>query len=365
MPAKGVFVDDEDKQYAALLSTRGVLEFEYQSVLPLTDQALAIKAVHPTIIALDYRLDEVTPDVAAGHTYKGSGLAQVLRDDAIASPAADFAIVLVSNEVKLEALYTPDKTAHDLFDIVYSKEALTQKRDVIRGEVRALSEGYEYLRGLNQSYDPIVILGAVEGDRDRLSVQEITTAFARASAPHIVSKMVLRNFIERSGLLIDDADGAAVLGLDPASFATMTAILVEAGLDYRGLFSGGWRRWWTHRVEEWAESRLGQPLLSMNASERAEHLSRSLNISLQPAHSPWNESVTEYIGFACASCRRPTEMRHSLAAFDPKAPKFATRRRICWDCIQTDQYLEPPARLLVEETDESLIKDIKKRDRNT
>lgn len=132
MTAKGVFVDDEDNQYAALLSTRGVLEFVYQSVTPIMDQAEAIRATAPTVVALDYRLDEVTPGIEAAHTYKGSALAQVLRDKAIAEPKSDFAIVLVSNEMKLKALYAPDKTAHDLFDLVYSKEEVTQHRDEIR-----------------------------------------------------------------------------------------------------------------------------------------------------------------------------------------------------------------------------------------
>ena len=363
MPDKGVFVDDEDGQYAALLSTRGVLEFEYQSVVPIMDQALAIRHARPTVVALDYRLDEVTPEVAADQTYKGSGLAQVLRDAAIAEPAEDFAIVLVSGEMKLEALYAPDKTAHDLFDRVYTKEEVTNDRARVKREAVALSEGYKDLRAMGGRYEPVSILAAREDERARVCIQEIAIAFDHAAAPHILSKLVLHNFIERPGLLVDCADAAALLGLAEDSFETIASALVEAGTTYEGLFSSGWRRWWTHRIEEWGEGLLDRSLTALDAGTRAAGLSAKLGLDLRPARSPWNGEETEFISFACASCRRPAEMRHSLAAFDPRAPKFAARRRICWDCIQTDRYLEPTVRLMVEETDADLIDEVKRRER--
>lgn len=363
MPARGVFVDDEHKQYALLLSTNGILEFQFQLVTELTDQALAIKAAEPTVVALDYRLDEVTPGVRAGHTYKGSGLAQFLRDGAIGSPEEDFAIVLVSNEVKLETFYAPDKTAHDLFDMVYSKELVTQARDRIRAELCALSAAYLYLRDLKQSYQPMAILSAGEQEQDQVLVQEITAALGQASAPHIVSKYILRNIIERPGLLLNNADAAAALGIEVPSFEQLIAQLVDIGLDYRGIFSGGWQRWWANRIEDWGAGVVGTSLFGLNAQERAERFSAFFGVALQPAPSPWNGSLTEAISFACASCNRPTELRRSLAAFEAKVPKFAKRRRICWDCIQTDRYLEEPYHYLIDESDEPLVADIKVRDR--
>lgn len=363
MLAKGVFVDDEHKQYAALLSTRGVLEFDYQSVLPLTQQANAIRAVSPTVVALDYRLDEVAPDVDAGHTYKGSGLAQILRDGAISAPEQDFAVVLVSSDFKLETYFAPDKTAHDLFDMVYAKEAVTNQRARIQGEVRALSNAYQYLRGLEQRYDPMALLAVGEDEEDRVRGQEITSALDQASAPHIAAKFVLRNVIERPGLLLDDYDAAASLGVDAATFAPLANHLIEAGVMYTGIFSEGWRRWWSNRIEDWGEQLLERTLLDMTARERTDGLTAKLGIAVSPAMSPWNETPDEYISFACASCRRPTELRHSLAAFEPRVPRFARRRRICWNCIQNDFYLEPPHRFEVDESDAPLVADIKVRDR--
>jgi hypothetical protein len=240
--AKGIFVDDEDKQFAVHLSTRGVLEFDYHAVLPITDQALAIREATPSVVALDYRLDEVTPNVAEGHTFKGSGLAQLLRDQAISDPARDFAIVLVSNEGKLEAYYAPDRTAHDLFDLVYGKGTVTAQRDRVRSELCALSAGYLTLREMALAYDPVVVLAAPEPQYDRIRIQEITTAVVGASAPHLVAKFVLHAIIRRPGPLVDDHDAAALLGVDHASFEALVPLLTEAGLRDAGFFSDGWRR---------------------------------------------------------------------------------------------------------------------------
>lgn len=362
MPAVGVFVDDEDDEYALLLSTRGELEFGYQAVIPIMEQSISIRETRPTLVALDYRLDEDAPAVEAAHRFKGSGLAQLLRDAAIASPETDFGIILVSGEMKLKELYAPDKTAHDLFDMVYSKEDVTRHRDRIRTEVLAISRAYEALRKTTV-YDAFSVLSAHEDDRDRLETQEIATAFGQASAPHIIAKIVLRTFIERPGLLIDDREAAARLGLDEVSFEKLVGRLVDADLAYRGIFSSGWRRWWSHRLEAFAEGLIGQDPITLTSAQRAEALSTATGVDLKSAKSTWNGSDQEYVVFACACCRRPTEMRHSLAAFDVKIPRYSVRRRICWDCIQTDRNLEVPA-VLVDETDEDLVDAIKNRPRN-
>lgn len=226
-----------------------------------------------------------------------------------------------------------------------------------------MSAGYETLRELGGKFAAVTLLNATDDERERLSVQEITTAFANAAAPHIVSKIILRSFIDRPGLLVDDANAAALCGVDPASFTPVADLLVKYGANYTGIYAAGWRRWWTNRVEAWGESVTGQSLLSMTADKRAQHISRVLGQPVAAARSPWNERDNEFIAFACAACHRPAELRHSLAAFDPKAPRFARRRRICWDCIQSDRYIEE--KILVDDSDADLIALIKQRERQS
>lgn len=362
MVMTGIFVDDEDKTYARLLNTRGELTFDTQDVMPLTDQSQSIRAAKPDIVALDYRLDEVTEGIDAGHTYKGSALAQLLRDATIEEPQSDFGIVLVSNEQKLKKLFHPDKTAHDLFDAVYGKEELTRDRARVSAEVLALAVGYQVLRGLAAPYPPAVVLSAGADEIDQLEAQEIAVSFADASAPHIVSKIVLKNFIRRAGVLVDHDDARALLGLDAVSFGRLESILNDAGCDYRGIFNGGWPRWWRSRLEGWAFRMLGVQLLDLTGHERAGVIHAVTGLDMQPAASPWNDRTDEYFAFACSSCRRPTETRHSLAAFDPLCPRYGSRRRVCWDCVQNDRYIAEG--IDIDEADAGLVNDIKRRGRD-
>lgn len=360
---KGIFVDDEDKQYAVHLSTPEVLTFDYQAVLPISNQNVAIRAAKPIVVALDYRLDEMANDLPEGHKFKGSGLAQLLRDEAISDPSSDFAIVLISNDYKLETYFAPDRTAHDLFDLVYAKEDVIAARPRIRNELVTLGNAYAFLRTLEQRYDPMTLLDASDDECSRVQVQEITTTLADASAPHIAAKFVLHNIIKRPGLLLNDHDAAALLGIEVASLDSLIQILVENRIVYTGIFADGWRRWWPNRLEDWGESLLGSPLLDLTAQERADALADRLGVRLAAAPSPWTRRHDEYVAFACCCCGRPTELRHSLAVFEPKAPRFATRRRICWDCVQSDRYLEPGQPWLIDEVDASLVPDIKTRSR--
>lgn len=359
----GVFVDDEDKQFAIHLGTPDVLKFDFQAVLPITDQAIAIRAAKPTVVALDYRLDEMATNLTAGHTFKGSGLAQLLRDEAISDPANDFAIVLISNDYKLETYFAPDRTAHDLFDLVFAKEDVIAHRSRIRQEIVALGNAYTFLRTLEQPYEPMTLLNATESEYPRVQVQEITTAVSDASAPHIVAKFILYNIIKRPGLLLDDADAAALLGIEVSSLDAIVPTLVDSGILYDGIFADGWRRWWPNRLEDWGEAALGSPLLDLTAQERSDALAARFDLTLVAAPSPWTGRCDEYVAFACCCCRRPTELRHSLAVFEAKAPRFATRRRICWDCVQSDRYLEPGRTWLIDEVDASLVADVKTRAR--
>jgi hypothetical protein len=84
-------------------------------------------------------------------------------------------------------------------------------------------------------------------------------------------------------------------------------------------------------------------------------------LGIEAATSTWNKSPNEKFAFSCASCRRPSEVRHSVSVFDPGAPRYSQRRRICWDCVQTERYRE--FRLVVDEVDEIIARDVLKKSR--
>ena len=361
---KGIFVDDEDDVYAAMMTSPGKLEFERFEVQPITDQVIAIRNADPMVVALDYRLDEVLTNVTADHSYKGSGLAQLLRDKAVAEPDKDCAIALVSAEAKLKQLYAPDKTAHDLFDVVYSKEEVTENTGSVKLQLLDLAYAYAALRKSNGEYNFADILATGDDDDHVFESQELRYGFEKADAPHIAIRHLLRNIIERNGLLLDAASVSATLGIDPDSLHDMAPILEEKQISYRGLLSKGWPRWWGHRLDIFCNEVFETRSIALTAGERSKILKERLGVAVSPCKSTWNGSTDHHPSFACASCHRPADMAHSLAAFDPRAPRFSDPKRICWDCIQTDRYRDLDSPLSVDETDASLVSGIRTRDRS-
>lgn len=357
---KGIFIDDLEEIYAELLSTPGHdgLKFTYMTVKEPVDLSNDIFTEHPDIVAIDFRLDENPSMIRPDQSYKGSTLAQLLRDQAVFKPIYDFFIVLITSEQWLKTLFNPDKTAHDLFDMVYTKERVSSlEKTKVRDELISLCEGYKILRSIFETDgNRLSILNLPSEDRKHVAQQELRSALEDAASPHHVAGYILINIIGRAGLLLSDADIAARLGCAEYNVKAMTAILTNANIAYSGIFHAGWRRWWAHRFNEWAEIFFGTRPTSLTGDKRVTILNEKLGLNLQPARSSWNDSSSEKFAFACSLCGKPTEARHALEAFDPRVPIFSQARRICWDCIQTGKYHEKM--LKVSDIDVNLVKEI-------
>lgn len=361
---KGLFIDDVDVVYAETLSSCGQLEFQAQDVEEVAFLAKKVMNSEPIIVAVDYRLDEQPANLEADQTYKGSALAQHLRDACIERPDRDFALVLVSAESKIKSLYRPDATAHDLFDRVYVKEDINKRRALIRRELVELCRGYERLRAVGGAYDIVELMAGTDRDRPYVDIQEIRAKLNEAAAPHVAAR-ILFGLIDRSGPLLNADNVCAYLGVARGGSEGVFDAMGKEGVAYEGIFGEAWPRWWANRLESWAYGIFNRRSTGIPAAERAQRLSDHLGLELEPARSPWNDSPYELISFACASCFRGTELRHSVAAFEPSLPRYAVRRRICWDCVQKDQHerMEPP--IAVDDSEHDLVEHVRARDRSS
>lgn len=364
MTFKGFFVDDspQDAVFARLLSSEigQGLELEYLEVEEAAKLSNYIFDAKAHIVLLDFRLDENPDMVAPENAYKGSGLAQLLRDKAVTSPENDFPIVLVSAENKFNAFFRPDRTAHDLFDKAYGKESVSAAGSEIQNELVSLCEAYESLKEAWHS-DRMSIFALTKDDEYAFDHQELTSPILEASAPHIAARAILKTLIERNGILISTNEVLARLGLDNSNLQIITPLLLQSGLAYEGIFSRGWPRWHAHRFDIWAEDLLGKRPSTLTGAEKCQILNAKTGLNLIPAKSTWNNSSDEKFIFSCASCLQPSEIKHSLAAFDPLCPRYGQRKRICWNCIQTDKFAH--AHLKVDDVDKDLIDGIKQRKR--
>ena len=362
MAFQGFFVDDKDAAYADILSKEGELEIKFVDVANLMPLARDIVLQKPDIVVLDYRLDE-SAKIDPAETYKGSALAQPLRDAAIAAPSDDFALVLLSAEDNIRALYRPDWTAHDLFDRVYTKGQVNQDDDAVRAELLDLCAAYKRLRECEGKFDLFELSGIEKDDVAQIDFQELRQKISNATAPHLVVQTFLKGLILRSGPLLNEHDLAARMGVETKSLGPIVEALDAEGARYGGILNAAWPRWWAYKVDSWSEAIFKRRFSSLPASTRTAALSERLGTDIPPAKSPWNDKDDELLAVACACCRRPTEIRHSLSVFDSVAPRHLSARRVCWDCVQLgtcENNVEP---LVIADTDAALAEEVLKMNR--
>lgn len=365
MNFKGYLVDDteEDAVYARLLSSKiGIgLELEYLNVSEATSLTNRIFSSAADIVLLDFRLDENPEMISPEQAYKGSGLAQLLRDKAMNAPENDFPIVLISAEDKFRNFFRPDRTAHDLFDVAYGKDRASTERHLIQAQLVSLCEGYRMLKSCWNS-DRMQVFGAKADDLSYFNHQDITLSLEDAAAPHIAARAIMKNLIERNGVLLSTSEALARFGIDKSGHDELEKILDRNGIGYQGIFSSGWPRWLTHRFDEFAENILEKRPSNLTGSEKCKILNEKLGSNFTSAKSTWNNSSEEKFIFSCASCMEPSEIRHSLSAYDPTCPRHGQRRRICWNCVQTEKYLERC--LIIDEIDLDLSAEVKQKERD-
>lgn len=361
---QGIFLDDrkEESYLATFLTVAGApgLITEFKLVdQKLEDMAGTILDRHPDLLALDYRLDDTQRPGDVGVRYKAGPLAQQLRDHASKLDVDDFPIVLVSHENIIQDYYQPDLTTHDLFDRIYAKGKLTTDRERIGKELLALVEGYkEIITAWDEKARLVHLLGLADDEEGQSLIgnQELRR-WQELKAPHQLAREILRSIIDRNGLLRDRSSLLARLGIAPDSpdIDALVTILEEKNVVYRGVFHGGWARWWDYRVDAFGEEKCGEQLGNLTAKERVKRWNEIFGLKLAAAKSLWTGSDEMFPGFACYSCGHPTEKIHSVAAFD-SPPSFVERKRICWDCVATGKY--ETKGLTIDDTENYIVEKI-------
>lgn len=354
----GYFIDDKKDDRETISRLLSTAQLTINPELPTEPVALKDKLVAggTDILALDFRLDE---EDLKENRYKAGALAQLLREALIESPAQDFPIVLISTEENINQIYNIDKTSHDLFDQKYLKGKLSNKeyRDMCRRQLFSLASGYrEIYKCTRAAGFPYNLLNIASDEWEVISPHGLLTDLNGAKGiPHVIAKLLLRQVIERPGILLSAKDVGARLGIEAENEQHEAAFnfLVDAGLGYNGIFSTGWPRIWRHNLDRWAAEYFEEPLTSIPGDRRAKTLSKIMKRDFTPAVSKWTGRPDELFAFACAICCYPTEMRNSLALYDKYLLPYVERKRACFDCIVKGALDQHPG-VTIDETDAEL-----------
>jgi hypothetical protein len=353
---QGIFIDTQttDKPLADLMSIAGRsgLKVKFQTPIEFTNQVEQILDLKPDLLALDYHLNET----GKKRSYTAGALAQQLRDSILESHTPDFPIVLVSNEENLKVFFD-NLTAHSLFDRCFTKQALSNGSDSNQ-QIFSLVKGYKHLiKNWHQSERWSRFLGLKKSERIRVGYQGLRE-LDKLKVPHQVVRDILRYVIDRQGLLLDQYNVLAELGVAPTSknITELLGILQKDKVLYTGGFSEGWTRWWRHRLENWSDQLCEDVLGNLTAKERVSCLNKKFGLKLSPAKSRWENHTDALVWIACDSCHQPTELQHSVAAYDPLPYSFAHGKRVCWKCVETGEFEKQG--LEIDEDEEFIVEKI-------
>lgn len=233
-------------------------------------------------LILDLRLDGSGEDRTE---FNATSLAQELRSVSARNEISAFPIVLCSTEEKIRATYMSDKTSHDLFDYKISKSNANPNWVKLSEKLKSLAEGYNWLR--QEKRDLHQTLGIDPQLVDPRIIEKINTF----TTNYDYAYFIVKEFFHQTNPLINEKILAARLGisLEKTPAESWKGLLngYFANSLYTGLFSGGWRRWWSDMVIDlFSKMSDGAKLSFLKAHERVEILKNKSGISNLVAAEP-------------------------------------------------------------------------------
>lgn len=275
---KYLYIDDDklidSKDKVSGFSEKGRLEVYAENNYPdWKEQINRLRRMDFDGLILDLKLDEIPVSNGIHADFRGTSLAQQLRDYQKEGTFPAFPIILFSGEEKMKT--SLDATGLDLFDMFIDKgEMNVEVMTNLPNQLEELSNCYKLL---NHKEDVVNMLRIVYPVDERFTNMLVDLQQDNSSAACV--HLLLHEFILKPGLLIDESLLAARLGVDAKkcgdAWASVLSLFDKAR--YKGILGNGWKRWWMRGVNDiWRELSGGQYLQMMDANERVEVLKKIL-----------------------------------------------------------------------------------------
>lgn len=262
---------DESRDKVSGLSMQNVLNVKVEQNLPGWKQQMErLKKVDYDGLILDLKLDELPVDDGQYAGYRGTTIAQLIRDYQKEGTLKAFPMLLFTGEDNMKRAL--DNTGRDLFDMIIEKGSLninTLKK--LPGQLAELSECYQQLNGGEDARNMIKAQGYVD-DRFMDALHTLQTENSNASC----ARFLLNEFVLKPGLIIDDSLLAARLGVDKDKSGNgWNAVLkLFEKARYGGIFGENWTRWWMRTVNTIWKENTGTVLQQLSAEERVDLLQK-------------------------------------------------------------------------------------------
>ena len=211
-------------------------------------------------------------------------------------------------------VYRKDSASHDLFDYYFDKTEVNYKCETAR--MKSLAEGYQLLNKKDVKVEEYL------GRKDIDEIDDKVIDYLRGPSTFDIARRIVKDVMPYPGLLIDKHTVAARMGInmDESKGWPKLKDAIYSQAEYQGVFSAGWKRCWTDKVNAFFMSLSeGKPYQILSAEERVSILERNGFEGLVPAkpiefnNSSYYNTVCYYSGLPLDSMEGiPVEDRMSL-----------------------------------------------------
>lgn len=219
--------------------------------------------------------------------FSAESLAEHLRVNAAKKNVKDVPIILCSadNNKTFSNLKNRELTSRDLFDLTCIKNDLFVK-NVDNSERQLFDLAITYKALQEKPIDLKEVLALSADELELLDIRFVDTLgnIAITNTTHDLVYFLLQEFIQKEGLLINEAVVAARLGIDIErsgdSWGKIKKLLIEEDVCYKGFLSGGWSNYWAFKLTRLWKNISNQDLRTIGASARVQILNEKYNTTL-------------------------------------------------------------------------------------
>lgn len=267
-------------------------------------------------LILDLKLDENLSGDRKAY-YSATSLAQQLRTK-VSEGAWKYEIplILFTTQQKMNAAFSGDTPSKQLFDILFTKEKITDKKLQIK--IHAIVEAYFTIARNKPDISKILGVENLEGLDKRIFSHTMTSG--EGVVIYSYAKHILDELIRKPGPLINELYLAARLGVDIKSSPKWLDFINEQlpEVKYYGVFSTGWDRWWMQKLNKWWETNVTpKPLAGLDARDRIEQLNGKFGYELIVAE-PLPKAASYRYWTICQGYDQPLDPREGLRINEPE-----------------------------------------------
>ena len=303
-----IYIDDDPKSYSKIqgfvCKDLSICSTQHQDSWERQMDFLTKEERNFDGLILDLKLDDLPNDHHIRAGFRGTSLAQEIRTRQKEGTLKSFPIVLFSANDKVQLAL--ESLGQDLFDIFIDKSNINSDSfRLYTPRLISLAEGYISMQKTREESKTLAIDKSLLDSRFSAVFTELCN-----SPIHVHAKFLISELIEKQGLLIDEEVLAARLGIDMYQSKDWDQLKSNLSpMQYKGVFSGGWMRWWMPLIDKWWNDSIGADfsLRSSSATHRVKKIKESLQLEHLSVAQKIDKSNSDEFWTTCKGYSRPLD----------------------------------------------------------